>query len=129
MDRNSAIGMTLIAVLLMVYFYFFSTPSTPQATKKTDSVAAVLKKEDAIKGSKIDSAVIQSYGNLGSLLQGSEEFTKVENEDLRIVLSNKGFISELELKKFKTYSQKPLYLIFNNNNSFAGISPSPFHLL
>ncbi len=119
MDRNSAIGMTLIAVLLMVYFYFFSPSPTPVITKKTDSIASVLKKEEATQAAKVDSAVIQSYGNLGSLLQGSEEFTKVENEDLRIVLSNKGFISELELKKFKTYSQKPLYLIFNNNNSFT----------
>jgi YidC/Oxa1 family membrane protein insertase len=121
MDRNSAIGMTLIAVLLMVYFYFFSPTPTPPVTKSADSIASVLKKdmagEQAIQ--KMDSAVVQSYGNLGSFLEGKEELINIENNDLKIALSNNGYIKNLELKNFKTYSQKPLYLINNGNNSFS----------
>jgi YidC/Oxa1 family membrane protein insertase len=120
MDRNSAIGMTLIAVLLMVYFYFFSPTPTPPSSIKTDSIASVLKKESTDQvPTKPDSAVIQSYGNLGSLLEGKEEITNIENSDLRIALSSNGYIKNVELKNFKTYSQKPLYLINNGNNSFS----------
>ncbi len=122
MDRNSAIGMTLIAVLLMVYFYFFSSPTVPPPTKKADSVAAVLNKKETATQSEqvaaIDSATIKAYGSLGSLLQGTEDTIQVENADLKISFSSKGFINQLELKKFKTYSQKPLFLIKDGNNQF-----------
>ena len=120
MDRNSAIGMTLIAVLLMVYFYFSPSP-TPPAIKPTDTTSVVAKQEidRADIESKIDSSVVRSYGNLGSYLEGKEETTQVENTDLRISFSNNGYIKGVELKNFKTYTQKPLYLINNGNNSFA----------
>ncbi len=120
MDRNSAIGMTLIAVLLMVYFYFFSAAPVPPSAIKTDSIASVMKQQNAIsKATKIDSVEIQSYGNLGSLLQGKEASIALENSDLKLVISNNGYIKDLELKKFKTYHQKPLNLIANGNNSFS----------
>jgi len=121
MDRNSAIGMTLIAVLLMVYFYFFSSPPVPPTTKKTDSVATVLNKKETAQSettATIDSTTIRAYGSLGSLLQGTEETIQVENADVKISFSSKGFINQLELKKFKTYSQKPLFLIKDGNNQF-----------
>ncbi len=121
MDRNSAIGMTLIAVLLMVYFYFFSAPAVPPTTKKTDSVAAILNKKEVAQSEKtatIDSTTIRAYGSLGSLLQGTEDSIQVENTDLKISFSTKGFINQLELKNFKTYTQKPLYLINDGNNQF-----------
>jgi YidC/Oxa1 family membrane protein insertase len=38
MDRNSAIGLTLIAALLLVYFYFFAAKPIPQ--EKIDQVIA-----------------------------------------------------------------------------------------
>ncbi len=121
MDRNSAIGMTLIAVLLMVYFYFFSAPPVPPTTKKADSVAAILNKKEVTKNESIatvDSTTIRAYGSLGSLLQGAEDTVAVENSDLKISFSTKGFISRLELKNFKTYTQKPLFLINDGNNTF-----------
>ncbi len=121
MDRNSAIGMTLIAVLLMVYFYFFSAPPVQPTTKKADSVAAILNKKETVASENvptIDSTTIRAYGSLGSLLQGAEDSIQVENADLKISFSTKGFINQLELKNFKTYTQKPLYLINSGNNQF-----------
>jgi YidC/Oxa1 family membrane protein insertase len=121
MDRNSAIGMTLIAVLLMVYFYFFSTPPVQPTTKKADSVAAILNKKETATSEQapaIDSTTIQAYGSLGSFLQGKEDSIEVENADLKIRFSSKAFIHQLELKNFKTYTQKQLYLIHNGNNQF-----------
>jgi YidC/Oxa1 family membrane protein insertase len=121
MDRNSAIGMTLIAAWLLVYFYFFSAPAVPPPTTiKTDSIASVLKRDESIGAStSIDSAVKQSYGSLGSFLEGKEELVSIENTDLRVAFSTNGYIKNLELKNFKTYHQKPLYLIENGNNSFS----------
>lgn len=121
MDRNSAIGMTLIAGLLMVYFYFFSTPPIPPSTVKTDSIAAVQKIAGIAQKpvAKFDSTAIQSYGSLGSFLQGKEELINIENSDLRVAVSSNGYIKNLELKNFKTYSQKPLFLVENGNNLFS----------
>ena len=34
MDRNSAIGLTLIAVLLLIYFNYFSPTPPPQGTSE-----------------------------------------------------------------------------------------------
>jgi YidC/Oxa1 family membrane protein insertase len=120
MDRNSAIGMTLIAVLLMVYFYFFSPSPTTPPTTKTDSTTSVVTTEaPANEPTKIDSAVIQSYGSLGSLLEGKEELVNVESDELKVAFSSNGYIKNLELKNFKTYTQKPLYLIKDGNNEFS----------
>jgi YidC/Oxa1 family membrane protein insertase len=122
MDRNSAIGMTLMAAILMVYIFFFSPPPTPPPIiKSADSLASVFQKDSVpLQASqKIDSAVIQSYGSLGSFLHGTEELINVENDELKLILSSNGYIKNAELKKFKTYSQKPLYLINNGNNTFA----------
>ncbi len=121
MDRNSAIGLTLIAVLLLVYFNFLApNPAPPEAAPaqvtnpvtQTDSLATTANR-------KPDSLVFQNYGSLAALLAGNEELTTVENADLKIQLSNQGRIREIELKNFKTYSQTPLYLAQGDNNRFS----------
>lgn len=119
MDRNSAIGMVLIAALLMLYFYLSPTP-TPQPPKVMDTTqVAPSQKSAAAVVAKIDSAVVKSYGTLGSYLNGNEETLAIENADLRLQFSNHAILKNVELKNFKTYSQQPLYLINNGNNSFA----------
>jgi YidC/Oxa1 family membrane protein insertase len=124
MDRNSAIGLTLIAVLFLVYFNFLApNPAPPEAAPaqvtspvtQTDSLATTANR-------KPDSLVFQNYGSLASLLAGSEELTTVENADLKIQLSNQGRIHEVELKNFKTYSQTPLYLAQPENNRYSLIA-------
>jgi len=124
MDRNSAIGLTLIAVLLLVYFNFLApNPVPPEAAPaqvtspvtQTDSLAAT-------DNRKPDSLAFQNYGSLSSLLTGSEELTTVENADLKIQLSNQGRIREVELKNYKSYLQTPLYLAQGDNNRFSLIA-------
>jgi YidC/Oxa1 family membrane protein insertase len=121
MDRNSAIGMVLIAALLMLYFYLSPTPP-PQKLKLTDStsVTQAQKNIDAPTSvPSIDSTAVRSYGNLGSYLTGNEEITTLENADLKLQFSNNAILKNIELKNFKTYTQQPLFLINNGNNSFA----------
>ena len=123
MDRNSAIGLTLIASLLLVYFYFFAAKPIPQ--EKIDQViASQTAPLDSIKKSQViqpitDSAAIKQYGNLSSYLSGSESVTKIDSKDLSISFSNHGTIKNLELKNYKTYTKKPLFLVSPETNSFA----------
>src|SRR5882724_11960909 len=119
MDRNSAIGLTLMAFLLLGYFYFFS-PS-PEPPKKPSSITikapdSVIQKNDQ---NVFDSTVTKQYGNLGSFLTGKEEFTTVENDVLKLTFSNHGTVSEINLKNYKTYSQQPLLLAKDGNNKFS----------
>ncbi len=127
MDKNSAIGLTLIAVLLMGYFYFFSPTSQPSPVVPPTAIqnqSSELK--DTVTQSSTpaqDSLLAASYGDLGSFVQGSEKRTVIETEDLIITLSNKGgILKEAELKKFKTYSQKPLKLITPAGTEFELLS-------
>lgn len=121
MDRNSAIGLTLIAVLLLVYFNFLApTPTPPEAAPaQVTSPVAVQDSLKIVTDAQPDSSVFKQYGNLSTFLTGNEEVTTVENSDLKIKLSNQGHIDEVELKNFKTYSQTPLYLAKENNNRFS----------
>ncbi len=121
MDRNSAIGLTLIAVLLLGYFYWFS-PAPEPVTQKTETTQApvtagedVTTKEETVP----DSVLAAAYGELSSAMNGSESFTNIETEDFKLTFTNKGgTIRELELKKFKTYNQQPLKLVTPNSSVF-----------
>lgn len=121
MDKNSAIGITLIAALLLTYFLWFApsppppapktTTLTPQTEAAVDSTATPPQESDSVLASK--------YGELSSAMRGSETATRIETEDLIISFTNHGgVINELELKKFKTYHQKPLMLVTPTSNEF-----------
>jgi YidC/Oxa1 family membrane protein insertase len=122
MDRNSAIGLTLIAVLLLLYFNFFSPTPTPPS-KPSQVITTDLGKADSTiakpETHHKDSVLANQYGNLSSFLAGEEILTTVETKDLVVVLSNQATLREIELKNFKTYSQKPLYLATAASNSFS----------
>jgi len=112
MDRNSAIGLTLIAVLLLVYFNFFA-PEPPKetppvvTTEKVDSTARDKQPLDTASAPLNPAAAIE------------EKLTRVETNDLIISFSNHGgVIKEVELKNYKTYYQKPLYLATGASNAF-----------
>ena len=120
MDRNSAIGLTLIAALLMAYFYWFSPVPQPQASK-APAAPSEMGAQDSTQQAPVlsDSVLNATYGDLSASMKGQETATVIENEDLRLVFSNKGAIlREVELKKYKTYHQQPLKLITPSNNEF-----------
>jgi YidC/Oxa1 family membrane protein insertase len=123
MDRNSAIGLTLIAALLMVYFFFFSPAPTPEVKKPVTTEQSQARKDSTStplnSAAPTDSASLKKYGDLSAFLGGSEELTNIENDVLRLTLSSTGSIREVELKKFKTYTQKPLLLADGKSNQFA----------
>jgi len=121
MDRNSAIGLTLIAVLLLAYFYWFSPKPQPQSAQPVATESPAADRRDSVQQQNVlpDSALVSTYGSLSSFVRGVEKNISVRTEDLNVVLSNKGgVLREVELIKYKTYSQKPLKLVTAENSKF-----------
>lgn len=124
MDRNSAIGLTIIAVLLLLYFNFFSPEPAPKQSKPAEVTSSQNPLDTGAVAAQekpaLDSLQARQYGDLSGLLTGTESLTRIETSDLIVSLSNKGgTISSLELRNFKTYSQKPLILVSPETNSFS----------
>lgn len=123
MDRNSAIGLTLIAALLMAYFYWFS-PVPPPPSLQPSSTPAEMGAQDSTTQSQApvpdDSVLAATYGDISASMKGQETPLAFENEDLKLIFSNKGgILREVELKKYKTYHQQPLKLVTPANNEFS----------
>jgi YidC/Oxa1 family membrane protein insertase len=120
MDRNSAIGLTLIAFLLLAYFYWFSPTPDPVKEQPLTQSQETLPQSAQAPIVEDDSTLAATYGSLSTSLKGEETLAPIETEDLKISFSSKGaIIKELELKKFKTYSQRPLKLVMPSSNAFS----------
>ncbi len=118
MDRNSAIGLTLIAVLLLAYFYWFSPKPEPQST--TPATTSQSPVQDSIRESPQAPSGADSVSIAAADAQRTEETIEIKTEDVRVVLTNKGgIIKELELLKYKTYSQQPLKLVTPARSEFG----------
>ena len=139
MDKNTIAGLVLIFVILFTASYF-NKPSEKEIEKlriKSDSIALaenIKAKEDAKKIelssvqpniSKTDSANVQNeltnlYGVFAVAAKGEEKFVTLENNLMKVVLSNKGGkIFSVELKNFKRYNGKPLVLFEGEENRFG----------
>lgn len=135
MDRNSYIGLGLIFLLLIGYFYLNQPSKEEQAAQKryTDSIQNVklneakLIEQAAIKAQKErdslaavlkqDSNALKTvYGGFSAHILGEEQKQVIENEDIRVTFSNKGgTVKQVELKKYKTDSRKPVLLMDDKN--------------
>ncbi len=124
MDRNQAIGLTLIAVVLLGYFIWFA-PRPEPVPKQPGNL--VLPADSGTPESVPAPATIQipdsvlstTFGNLSGFLAGEERIIPIETKDLKISFSTKGgVIKELELKNYKTYSGKPLKLVEPRSSIF-----------
>jgi YidC/Oxa1 family membrane protein insertase len=121
MDRNSAIGLTLMAALLLAYFIWFAPkpedlpqPAEAPVSEQVNKTPGTTDQPVAVP----DSVLTAQYGDFSSYLKGSEDFTTIETNDLKIVFSNKGgAIRNLELKHYKTYHGEPLVLMDPSSNS------------
>jgi YidC/Oxa1 family membrane protein insertase len=137
MDRNSAIGLTLIAVLLMAYFYWFAPQSQPAPQQPAVTEVPQIPGPDSTSQqvpAASDSLLAAAYGDLSAFAQGKEDVSTIETEDLRIAFSNKGgIIKTLELKHHTTYNdyknardynvqEKPLKLIAPERSKFNLLS-------
>jgi len=115
MDRNSIIGFVLIALLLFAYFTWFA-PSPEIVKQPLIADSLVVKSTEKLAGTVPEATVDTIFSQTADI---KEEAITIENDDVRIVLSNKGaVIREVELKNYKTYSQEPLVLVTPQRSRF-----------
>ncbi|QCR22042.1 membrane protein insertase YidC [Pontibacter sp. SGAir0037] len=123
MDRNQAIGFGLIAVLLLVYSFFFAgepdqvqqapQETTAQIAPGTQAGAAQTVPNDSLEQARRASAL----GSFGAAARGEATTTVLESKDLRITFNTKGGqVEEVELKNYKTYQGGPL-ILFDSESS------------
>lgn len=126
MDKNGLTGILLMFLLLMLYFQLFSPTPTPTEKGKEKQQKQVLpqRKDDINKAQAQifddSTKIAKLFGDFAPLLKGKEEKIVLENKDIKVTFQTKGGkIVGAELKKYKTYDQKPLILIDEKNNAFS----------
>jgi YidC/Oxa1 family membrane protein insertase len=128
MDRNQATGLILFAVVILVYSVFFASgPEIPQEQIPTETEVSDATQPEQLTqpqavpqeaDSLIHAQNVAKFGDFAALVTGEEETVVLENEVLRVTFSNKGGeIREVELKTFRTWDQRPLILMDEENAS------------
>ncbi|WP_298765053.1 membrane protein insertase YidC [uncultured Polaribacter sp.] len=126
-DLNSFIGMILLGGIV---FWWMST-NQPEETSTTAQTAAPINNNNASTNTAISETAFANdsikqvalQNKLGAFAQSaitaSEGVSILENEVLKLTVSNKGGqIIEALIKNYQTYNALPLKLIKNNNASF-----------
>lgn len=149
MDRNTLIGVSLLALLFMLYITI-NAPSEAQVKEQqrlrdsTEMAQKTLKKPEGLEAqtntvtntSLADSiqraALSASLGSFSQAAVGNETEHTLENDLIKITFTNKGGrIKQAELKKYKkatlTPEHKevfsPLYLLEDKKNKFEYLLP------
>ncbi|MGG7664992.1 membrane protein insertase YidC [Dyadobacter sp. BHUBP1] len=111
MDKNFVIGLVLIMLMLIGYQVLVPKPVEP-------TPVAEVKKEAAKPASVTSDTTQNSSQSVDSTVVPQKDLV-IETKDARVVFTNKGGVmKEVMLKNYKTYDQKPLYLIAENHNNF-----------
>jgi YidC/Oxa1 family membrane protein insertase len=145
MDRQSMIGLFLIG-LILIGFSIFTAPSDEELAalkKQQDSIALVEKKQAANAAAQLkmqkqapvaamvpgDSTLSDSaksamaadmLGAFASGSAGADQNTIIENEVLKVAISNKGGrVKSVELKKYKTSEGRPVILFESDSTKFG----------
>lgn len=119
MDRNTATGLALIAVLIIAWAYFFAPtpPTKPQqpataATAPADSLkadtthkAAPVQQE---KEKSADTQLADRLGRFASVGKGTDKTIRVTTDKLQLqVNTHGGQLQPVILREFKTYDGQP----------------------
>lgn len=120
MDRNTLIGMLLIGVIF-IGFYFFNKPAEVEAeTPRVDSTEVVEETQqlEEVNNNQLDSVAFDSTQVFVPATASAEKLFTLENKLLKVVISSRGGqVVQAQLKKYQTYDSLPLYLI-NRNADF-----------
>jgi YidC/Oxa1 family membrane protein insertase len=137
MDRNTIIGIILIAAILIGYS-IMTKPDREEIAERqriADSLQTVKefyeleKKKEAemyqtqpgVGASEIaDSIRIRDLGAFSSGVDGKEELYTLENELMKLVISSKGGRPKsVELKKYLRYDNEPIFLFDGDSSKFG----------
>jgi len=128
MDKNTATGLILMSLLLIIYFQFFSpTVEQPVQTQPGQdqiddnrSIPTQIRPQEQL--SAITDAVSSEenklrYGIFSKGATGESTIITIENQDGSFTFDTKGgVISKVLLKNFLTYYKKPLVLLDRNSS-------------
>ncbi|OUU02734.1 MAG: membrane protein insertase YidC [Flammeovirgaceae bacterium TMED32] len=130
MDKNNIIGLTLMMVMLAVYFQFFSPElpvseiiDNPVADKSPSNLSEKVSNEVALNQQldPSDSTLNQlnklKYGFFASKIAGEESIINLTTKELEVTFTNKGgTFKNVEIKNYTSYDSLPLHL-FNENHA------------
>lgn len=123
MDKNQITGLVLMLALMTIYFQFFApeVPEQPVEEATIENPAPDNNPEQentAVEVSTVqDDSLISAvhkerYGLFAPFATGEAEDVTIENESVKITLSNRGAtVKRVELKDYLTYRKEPLILI------------------
>ena len=135
MDRNQITGFALLAALLIAYLFYNSHEQKVYLEhKKADSTAYALAHPRAIvdsskaitaeKAAVTDSATEAMKKLLPPAYNGQSQVVTLENKKLSLQFNTKGaYPVAANIKGYKTYSQKTLYLFNGAGSQFSAILP------
>ena len=130
-DKNSLIGFVLMAIILIVFNTFFF----PEATKedvletvnseitvaKTSNIKtkSTISKSSLVNENPISDELKANYGIFANTAIGKETFHIIENDKLKVTVSNKGGrIISVILKEYQTYDSLDLDLFDSDSSKF-----------
>ena len=129
-DKNSLIGFVLMAIILIVFNTFFfpeiivEDEDTKQTTEtiiqpETESSEFTSATVPIINDSLVNEELKLTYGVFANTAIGEEQFEVIENDKLKITVSNKGGrITSVILKEYQTYDSLPLDLYDADSSRF-----------
>ena len=129
-DKNSLIGFVLMAIILIVFNTFFfpeiivEDENTKQTTEtiiqpETESSEFTSATVPIINDSLVNEELKLTYGVFANTAIGEEQFEVIENDKLKITVSNKGGrITSVVLKEYQTYDSLPLDLYDADSSRF-----------
>ena len=146
MDKNTITGLALI-FLILITFSYFNKPSQSQLEaekRQSDSIIQVEAENarqaenkakeaqlalqakvassasDSTAKTQVNNELKSLYGVFSEAVKGTEHFIILENNLMKIRLSNKGGkIYSVELKGYKRFNGEPLVLFEGDNNRFG----------
>jgi YidC/Oxa1 family membrane protein insertase len=112
-DMRTTIGFAvLLLVVLLGYQYLFKPASPPNPTTQTQSQPTSQPQPAASGQAKMDAAAPQSSAMAPTVSAALETDTTVENEQYKIVFSNRGaLVKHWILKKYNDTAGKPLDMV------------------
>jgi YidC/Oxa1 family membrane protein insertase len=137
MDRNSIIGIILIAAILIVWSVIMgpNKKELEQRKRQQDSLALVLQQQQAeqqqIRQVKADSSIQEEsdsitakpelvYGEFAQAATGQTKYITLENDLIKLVISTRGGRPySVELKKYSTFNKQPVILFSGDSTEFG----------
>ena len=127
-DKSSLIGFLLIGLILILFNTFFFTENSENNIQTDEKKITLPEKKNVIlpindqknnQRSNKENIIIDSTNIFQNHLFGKENEFSIENQDLKLVISNKGGkITSAFLKDYQDYNKNPLNLFVKDSNEF-----------